>query len=79
MAIGLGVVLLVLGAIFTFALEVGIPGLGEDALGLILMAAGVLSIVLGFFQLHSRQHQHHVVEDRVAPARGRTTVTEERI
>lgn len=49
MWIGLGVVLLVLGAIFAFdVITVDIPGVAEDTLGWILIAAGVLAIILSF-------------------------------
>ena len=41
MGIGLGIVLIVLGAIFLFALNVNIPYFTDDALGWILILAGV--------------------------------------
>jgi len=46
MGIGLGVFLLVLGAILTFAVNVDIPGVSDDVLGWILMGAGLLAIIL---------------------------------
>lgn len=46
MSIGFGVLLLVIGAVLTFALEVSIPGVDDNTLGWILMAAGLLCIVL---------------------------------
>ncbi len=74
MGIGLGILLLVLGAIFTFALQVDIPGLGDSTLGLILMGTGLLTalflfgavgaLVLSFMKTHQRQNQRHVVESR---------------
>jgi hypothetical protein len=48
MYIGLGIVLVVLGAILSFALNVDIPGMDDDTLGFILMAAGVVAILLSF-------------------------------
>ncbi|PRY52871.1 hypothetical protein BCF74_13111 [Knoellia remsis] len=48
MYIGLGIVLLVLGAILSFALDVNIPGIEDDTLGWILMAAGLAAILLSF-------------------------------
>ena len=48
MYIGLGIVLVVIGAILVFALNVDIPGVGDDALGYILIVAGVLAIILSF-------------------------------
>ena len=41
MYIGLGIVLIVLGAILAFALNIDIPGIEDDTLGYILMVAGV--------------------------------------
>ena len=48
MGIGLGIFLIVLGAIFLTVLEVDIGGIDQYALGWILVGAGILSIVLGF-------------------------------
>lgn len=48
MYIGLGMVLIVIGAILAFALTVDVPGVGDDTLGYILMAAGVVAILLSF-------------------------------
>ena len=46
MYIGLGIVLLVIGAALAFALDVNIPGIEDNTLGWILIAAGVLAILL---------------------------------
>ena len=54
MYIGLGIVLIVLGAILAFALNVDIPGVGDDTLGYILMAAGVVAILLSFAMTRRR-------------------------
>lgn len=48
MYIGLGIVLIVIGAILSFALNVDVPGIDDDTLGFILMAAGVVAILLSF-------------------------------
>ncbi len=48
MYIGLGIVLVVIGAILSFALNVDIPGIDDDTLGFILMAAGLVAILLSF-------------------------------
>lgn len=48
MYIGLGIVLIVIGAVLSFALEVEIPGVDDDVLGWIFMAAGLLAIILSF-------------------------------
>lgn len=62
MGIGVGVVLLVLGLIFTFALQVDIPGLGDQALGWILIFGGVVSIALGLVMNRQRTESRHVEE-----------------
>jgi len=48
MYIGLGIVLIVIGAVLSFVLQVDLPGVDDDMLGWILIAAGVLAIVLSF-------------------------------
>ena len=48
MYIGLGIILLVIGAILSFAVHVNIPGVDDNLLGYILMGAGVLAILLSF-------------------------------
>jgi Domain of unknown function (DUF6458) len=46
MRLGTAIVLLALGAILTFALNVSVSGVNLDVVGWILMAAGALGIVL---------------------------------
>lgn len=46
MGIGASIFLIALGAILTFALEVKVGGIDLDAVGWILMVAGVLGLVL---------------------------------
>ena len=49
MYIGLGIVLIVLGAIFALdVITVDIPGVSENMLGWILILGGLLAIVLSF-------------------------------
>lgn len=62
--VGGGITLIVVGAILTFALRANIPGLGEYALGLILMFAGALLLVLHFVTQNQRRSAHTVVEER---------------
>ena len=47
MYIGLGIFLLILGAII-FVVQVDIPFIGDDALAIILILGGLLAIVLSF-------------------------------
>ena len=74
--LGTGLTLFVIGAILTFALEVNVPGLGEDALGVILMLAGVLTVALWFAMDRQRRHGRTVVEERPVVEERRATVDE---
>jgi len=64
MGIGVGVVLIVLGAIFAFAVEVDIPVVEDYVLGWILILGGLLAIVLALFQTAQRNRHHTTVEER---------------
>lgn len=59
--LGGGIALIVLGAIVAFVLQVDIPGLGDQALGLILIVAGLAAIVLSFARRHQVGSNHTVV------------------
>lgn len=50
MYIGLGILLLVLGAILYFAVTASIGGISLSMVGLILMIGGAVAIVLSFLQ-----------------------------
>jgi uncharacterized membrane protein YccC len=62
--IGAAITLIVVGLVLTFALRVNVPGIGEDALGLILMLGGALLLMLHFMLLNQRHRSHTVVEHR---------------
>lgn len=64
MGIGVGVVLIVLGAIFAFAIDAEIPVVDNYVLGWILILGGVLAIVLGMVQISLRNRRHTTVEER---------------
>ncbi|CAN5597638.1 MAG: DUF308 domain-containing protein [Nocardioidaceae bacterium] len=64
MGIGVGVVLIVLGAIFAFALDFNLAGVEEYVLGWILILGGVLAIVLSLFQTAQKNRTHSTVEER---------------
>ena len=76
--LGTGITLLVIGAILTFAVQVDLPGVGEYALGIILMLAGALVLVLWYVMEHQRRHAHTVVEDRSPVVEERAPIVEER-
>lgn len=62
-----GIILFVLGAIVSFALEVSVPGVDSGVLGTILMVAGAVLFVVGLLlMLRSRRT---VVNTESAPGR----------
>jgi len=64
MYIGLGIVLLVLGAILSFdVITVDLNGIDDGALGAILMIGGVLAIVLSLVLTDRYRRSRSVVED----------------
>ncbi|KUG58446.1 hypothetical protein AVL62_11130 [Serinicoccus chungangensis] len=65
MGIGLGIFLLVVGAILTFAVEGVVQGVNLTMVGYILMAAGVLSLLLSLVMNTQRTNTtHREVVDR---------------
>ena len=64
MSIGLGVLLIVVGAILAFAIDVDLQVFDGYVLGWILIVGGILAIVLGFVQQAQRNRSTHVVEER---------------
>jgi hypothetical protein len=63
MGVGVGVVLLVVGAILYWAVEIDIPGVTDNTLGIILMVVGVLAIILALVTNQQRSRTK-VVEER---------------
>ena len=64
MGIGVGIVLIVIGAIWLFALNVNLPYVSDDTLGIILIAAGALALVLALVMQAQRSRTRHVQENR---------------
>lgn len=66
MGIGLGIVLIVIGAILSFAVTATVPGVDVTVIGYILMAAGALALVLSVLLHTMRAHTSHkeVIERR---------------
>lgn len=67
MGIGLGIVLLVIGAILAFAVQFQVAGgIDINTVGYILMAAGVLALIMGLVINTQRSNTTHreVVERR---------------
>ena len=74
MYVGLGIFLLVVGAVLAFATSFTVNGVDLSIIGWILMAGGLLAIILSF-ALPRRRHRE-VVERDVAP---RAEVRETRV
>jgi uncharacterized membrane protein HdeD (DUF308 family) len=64
MGVGVGVVLIVVGAILLWAVQVNIPFVSDDTLGIILIVAGVLAIILALVMNAQRTRTKHVQENR---------------
>ncbi len=66
MYIGLGVVLIVIGAVLIWALDVDLSFVDDNTLGVILLIAGILAVVLSLVvnAQRSRQRTTHVEERR---------------
>jgi hypothetical protein len=72
MGIGAGILLIVAGAILTFAVDATVAGLDLDVVGWILMLAGVAGLVLFFyFASRRRAPRTQVVERRTYDDTGR--------
>ena len=64
MGIGLGILLIVIGAILLFALNLDLPFVSDDTLGIILLLAGVRTLVLALILNYQRGRTKHVQESR---------------
>jgi ABC-type antimicrobial peptide transport system permease subunit len=65
MGIGVGIFLAVVGLILMFAVDVNIPGIEDNTLGLILLLAGIAGIVLGLIAARNAGRTHTVEERHV--------------
>lgn len=64
MGIGTGVVLIILGLILIFALNINLPFVSDDVLGIILVIGGVVAIILTLVMNAQRSRTRHVQENR---------------
>ena len=65
MGIGVGIFLAVVGLILMFAVDVDIPGIEDNTLGLILVIAGIAGIVLGMIAARNAGRTKTVEERHV--------------
>lgn len=78
MGIGLGILLIVGGAILAFAVDVNVQGVDLEMVGFILMVAGGLALILGIVTNAQNSHTSHKVTQRQAPERRRPPYDEQR-
>jgi hypothetical protein len=64
MGIGVGIFLIVVGAILTFAVDATLAGLDLNVVGWILMLAGAAGLIIFFYLWHRRRAAHTVVTER---------------
>jgi uncharacterized membrane protein HdeD (DUF308 family) len=64
MGIGTGIVLIVIGAILLFALNIAMPFVSDDTLGIIFIVAGALALILALIMQAQRSRTKHVEEKR---------------
>jgi uncharacterized membrane protein HdeD (DUF308 family) len=65
--VALGIILLVAGAIVTFAVTTTAHNINLDALGWILMGAGALALIVAALRYASRANRHSVAERHMSP------------
>jgi membrane protein implicated in regulation of membrane protease activity len=64
MGIGVGIFLIVIGAILAFAVDATVAGLDLDVVGWILMLAGVAGLIFFLYFWHRRRAQRVVVTEQ---------------
>ncbi len=71
MSIGTGIVLFVIGAILTFAINVDLgAGVNLDLIGYILMGAGLVVFIIGLVFMLRKRQSVTTVNSAVDPANG---------
>ncbi|TFB69093.1 hypothetical protein E3O06_16090 [Cryobacterium glaciale] len=70
MSIGLGIFLLVVGAILVWALDITVTGVDLQLVGYILLAAGALVTVLGIVLMTRRRNSVSTTRTIADPANG---------
>lgn len=70
MSIGAGILLFVIGAILTFALNIQVDWVNLDLVGYILMGAGVVIVLVGIVLLLRRRRSDVVTRSAVDPVAG---------
>lgn len=77
MSLGLGIFLLVVGAILTFAVHVTVAGISLLIVGEIMMGAGVLVVILGIVLLFRKKTSTATTRISNDPVNGNQTTQRE--
>ena len=64
MGIGLGVILVVAGAVLMWALDVNLSYVDDNTLGLIMFIVGILTVVVSLVMNMQRSRTTHIEEHR---------------
>jgi uncharacterized membrane protein HdeD (DUF308 family) len=64
MGIGLGVILVVAGAVLMWALDVNLAYVDDNTLGLIMFIVGILTVVVSLVMNMQRSRTTHIEEHR---------------
>ena len=78
MSIGLGIFLVVVGAILAFAVDLTVPGVDLQLVGYILMGGGALVLIIGVALLARRRTAVSETRTRIDPATGQRITRSER-
>jgi hypothetical protein len=78
MSIGLGIVLIAIGAILAFALNLTVDWVNLQMVGYILMTAGAVVVLIGIILLARRRRSTAVSSTSVDPATGESITRRER-
>lgn len=73
MSIGTGIVLFVIGAVLTFALNIQLDWINLDLVGALLMGAGVIVFIIGLVLMLRKRQTVTTVHSGVDPASGAAT------
>jgi hypothetical protein len=78
MSLGLGIFLLVVGAIMVFALNVTVEWMDIELVGYILMGAGAVIVLLGIVLLTRKRSSVTTTRSAVDPASGEQVTSQKR-
>lgn len=79
MSIGFGVFLFVVGAILAFAVNVTLDWIALSTVGWILMAAGLITVIIGIVLLMRRRQSISTSRSAVDPASGEQVTRRENL